>query len=137
MTMTENKDVVKTNDGSIENTTNDQNNYPITSVPAADTFEAYKYPSLVDSRHSFMLTAWIPKEYVGRVIGRKGEVVSRLSKETHTNIYADAASTSKSLWTYLSISGEPGACQKVYHKIKAIVEDEVDGVVVEFAVNTG
>ena len=57
-----------------------------------DFTEAYKFPSL-DGKNNFMLTFWIPKDFVGRVIGRGGEVVTKLIKETHTRVYCDSGET--------------------------------------------
>ena len=86
--------------------------------------ELYKYPSL-DGHKTFMLTMWVPKEFVGKIIGRKGDIVTKLSKETHTNIYCDSTSTTQSLWTTVSVIGDALACQKAYQKVAAICNDEV------------
>ena len=86
--------------------------------------ELYKYPQL-EGLKAFMLTMWVPKEFVGRIIGRKGDVVSKLSRETHTNIYCDSTSTSKSLWTTVCMVGDAYACQRAYQKIRTICDDEV------------
>tara|TARA_A100001015_G_C14585443_1_gene554540 strand:- start:155 stop:535 length:381 start_codon:yes stop_codon:yes gene_type:complete len=89
-----------------------------------DSTETYKYPSL-EGHKTFMLTMWVPREHVGRIIGRKGDVVSKLSRDTHTNIYCDSSSISKSLWTTVCMVGEATACQRAYQKIATICDNEV------------
>lgn len=86
----------------------------------------YKYPSL-EGHKSFMLTMWVPKDCVGRIIGRKGDVVSKLSRDTHTNIYCDSSNESKSLWTTVCMVGEAMACKNAYQKLAAICDNEVGG----------
>eukprot|EP01038_Epipyxis_sp_PR26KG_P007981 gene7981-10822_t len=83
----------------------------------------------------YKLSMWIPADLVGRVIGKKGIVITNLQRETKTSISALSA-IGGSLWLAVIISGNDlKRIYTAYNAISEMVEDEVDDVVFEFTIN--
>jgi hypothetical protein len=80
-------------------------------------------------------TMYIPKELAGKVIGKKGVVISHIMRETHTNLRALNV-VGNSLWVAFVILGQPSAIALAYESILEMVQ-EVDGVIIEFPIQRG
>eukprot|EP00601_Ochromonadales_sp_CCMP2298_P025134 CAMPEP_0173274048 /NCGR_PEP_ID=MMETSP1143-20121109/2235_1 /TAXON_ID=483371 /ORGANISM="non described non described, Strain CCMP2298" /LENGTH=181 /DNA_ID=CAMNT_0014210839 /DNA_START=39 /DNA_END=581 /DNA_ORIENTATION=- len=83
----------------------------------------------------FKLTMWIPSDYAGRVIGKKGAVITNLLRETRAKQINAMQPVGRSLWLPVVISGEYRHALAAYDAIAEIVEGEVDDVVLEFQIN--
>lgn len=81
-------------------------------------------------------TMYIPKELAGKVIGKKGDVVSRIMKETHVLKICALNPVGNSLWVAIDIIGQPSAISLAYKSILDMVQ-EVDGVIIEFPIQRG
>lgn len=88
-------------------------------------------------------------QIVGKVIGKKGTVISHIQRTTFTEVtILSLTNTPTDVWSPLVITGEPSNSFKAFHLIKDIVEGginschitfhsqdifiEVDDIVVEF-----
>lgn len=90
----------------------------------------YDHPCL---RDSFRLTMWIPKEQVGKVIGKKGAVILHIQRETKARVMTNPPSIADSLWSPILIIGDPSKTFSAFKTIKSLVDD-VDDVVAEFPI---
>ncbi|KAJ1438383.1 hypothetical protein B484DRAFT_477169 [Ochromonadaceae sp. CCMP2298] len=70
----------------------------------------------------FKLTMWIPSDYAGRVIGKKGAVITNLLRETRAKQINAMQPVGRSLWLPVVISGEYRHALAAYDAIAEIVE---------------
>jgi hypothetical protein len=80
---------------------------------------------------SFRLSAWVPTEAIGRIIGTKGSVIQHIQRETSTRVVSLPALPGAGLWSPVSITGRPSSVRQAYLLIATIAEEE-DDVVAEF-----
>lgn len=83
----------------------------------------------------FKLSMWIPADLAGRVVGKKGVVITNLQRETQTRLINALQPVGSSLWVAVVIIGESPNVLKAYKAVSDIVIGEVDGVVAEFTIN--
>lgn len=81
------------------------------------------------------LTMWIPAELGGRVVGKKGVVISNIQRETHCKLMHALAPIGSSLWIAVVIMGSSSSVQAAYKAVSGIVSNQVDGVVAEIRFN--
>lgn len=65
------------------------------------------------------LSMWIPSDLAGRVIGKKGTVITNLQRETKTRLINALPRVGDSLWIAVVIIGE---LKNVFDACKAITE---------------
>jgi hypothetical protein len=71
----------------------------------------------------------------GKIIGKKGSVISNIQRESKAKLINAMTSVSDSLWIAIAIIGEWSCIVNAYNALHDIVEGEVDEVVLEFTIN--
>ena len=61
----------------------------------------------------FRLSMWIPSDIAGKVIGKKGIVISNMQRETGCKVITACQPVGDSLWVCVTMIGEPTATMKV------------------------
>lgn len=81
------------------------------------------------------LTMWIPAESAGKVVGKKGVIISNIKLETKAKLLESRLAVGDSLWSPVIIHGESDCVKAAHDAVSKIVGGEVDDVVAEFAFN--
>eukprot|EP01034_Spumella_vulgaris_P029732 gene29732-36826_t len=76
-----------------------------------------------------------PEDLGGKVIGKRGVVITNLQRETKAKQINALQPVGNSLWIAVVILGGYKNIIAAYNSISEIVDDEVDGVVLEFMIN--
>jgi len=76
---------------------------------------------------------FVPKAHAGRVVGQKGAVISQMQSDTGAkSISAQKSTETEGLWISVTILGSPDKVLSAYMAVSALVDGEVDEVVLEF-----
>eukprot|EP01035_Chromulina_nebulosa_P021529 gene21529-27876_t len=81
------------------------------------------------------LTMWIPSDLAGKVIGRKGTVITNLKLTTKVDHVGAVQPVGNSLWQPVVIIGKIKHIIEAYNEISRMVYGEVDDVVMEWIIN--
>jgi len=65
----------------------------------------------------FRLNMWIPSDIAGKVIGKKGVVISNMQRETGCKLISACPPVGNSLWVCVTMIGEPAATTKVLNAL--------------------
>eukprot|EP01041_Mallomonas_annulata_P002841 gene2841-5588_t len=102
----------------------------LVEVPEIPNTAAYDHPSL---RDNFRLSMWIPKEQVGKVIGKKGVVILHIQRETQAKVIMNPPTVADSHWSPVLVLGDPSKTLSAYRMVRELVDD-VDDVIAEFPI---
>eukprot|EP01040_Poterioochromonas_malhamensis_P001151 gene1151-1222_t len=83
----------------------------------------------------FKLSMWIPSDLAGRVVGKRGVVITNLQRETRAKLMNALSPVGESLWIAVVIIGDWKSIIAAYKAVSEIVAGEVDDVVLEFLIN--
>jgi len=79
------------------------------------------------------LTMWVPSDQVGKIVGKQGSTITKLTNETGASlIRALQPQSQTTLWSGIAIHGMPPKVLQAYNKVSEIVGGEVDDCVVMF-----
>lgn len=71
----------------------------------------------------FKLSMWIPTELAGKVIGKKGTVITNIQRETGAHVINACPSIGESLWMAVAIIGEIKSIIAAYNTISTLVSE--------------
>lgn len=78
-----------------------------------------------------LMPRYIPADMAGKVIGKKGVIVTNIQRETGCKVVSALKAVNESLWSAVVIAGDPPNVFKAYKAVLDITH-EVDDVIAEF-----
>ena len=109
--------------------------------PEVEFLNISKDEKKIKETNNTVLTIRVPKQYVGAVIGRGGENVHKIQKETKTRIHFDDTGARKLGLTdladrFLAIKGPPECTAKAEQLIARIIDEQSRITTKHFSVDT-